>query len=427
MASLIRIAGLLLLTTGSGAGQQAPDRVRVNYVERLESSCENSIFRSGLFHCGVGVTDKLALARLGAIPQDGPTVEAALQKALENLGRYWKLGFAVSPFLVRTAVQDKEDLLVVKLQGSEQAEAPVPVLFWSNASADMIVYGVAERFVRSPEWVRSFLDGKAVWSMFDQGVIKLRFQQAPISNGVVFRGYSSWDPRMPVARQRASDATGGFYQGETWSGQGYIVVSVSNRELPERFPPLATRVRSWTTAQLLAETKRGDSLRWEDKVLEREAVILRELVTRGDLGVDDLSDVLKRGVATPGGKAGPQLASGLRLAWGSVPRPVFVDAVRMYVADMQPLEERLAFALRMLVDYPDLDLQADANRVLRAFQETRPAWTPSPHLAHEALNYLRRRGNTADALSAIEATSSEGPLADDREKALEAVRNRIQH
>ena len=200
---------------------------------------------------------------------------------------------------------------------------------------------------------------------------------------------------------------------------------MTNRELPERFPPLATRVKSWDTQRLLAETKRYDDMRVhaENKVVLREDVILRELLERDDVPFDGFLDVLNRGVATPHGMAGPQLAAGVRLAVELGRVAGFAEGIRAYVASLDPRGERLGLALRVLQGVRELDLQADAARALRAYE--RPTDPQTRMFAEEALNYLRLRGDTADSLAAIVAANGGENLGKLRAEALQGVRSRL--
>ena len=152
----------------------------MNFVDQVPPWCEHGLPLTDSLHCEISVSQKLDLGSHAGIPADPDGVDAAFKKAFDNVSRYLKAGIQPSPSIARTLSRDNDDAVVYRWSGTERSDAPVPVLFWSDATGDSVVFATTERFVRSPELVRGFLADKLVWSVWQES-IEVQFLRAPRS------------------------------------------------------------------------------------------------------------------------------------------------------------------------------------------------------------------------------------------------------
>jgi hypothetical protein len=61
--------------------------------------------------------------------------------------------------------------------------------------------------------------------------------------------------------------------------------------IPERFPPLETRIGHWSTSRLMAEAGRYAPFDYDSR---RDDIIVGELLTRSDFRPDQLEPVLRK-------------------------------------------------------------------------------------------------------------------------------------
>jgi hypothetical protein len=170
------------------------------------------------------------------------------------------------------------------------------VLLWGDPNWDTIIFECQAAQIVSPPLLQKLIEDMSRWNNgYFQGA-KMYLRLPPLPKGAVMVGFSQKAPvpwQFDIGPQvRFSAVLHGAY--------AYFTVSFSSvlgsqpeelKDIPERFPPLETRIAAWPTSRLVEEIGKyvGTFLHPSEK---RDYILFRELLTRDDFGPVDLKVLL---------------------------------------------------------------------------------------------------------------------------------------
>lgn len=241
----------------------------------------------------LGLLGDLDSSRLAATGDDFPDhIVNAARSASERL---LHLSFTGSPRRYTTTNGDG-DAVAARWQRPGGFDSPSKVesevWLWDDAWRTRFVIVLPGGIVRDPALLGKYCEGLFVWN--DAALRSLTLRRMGTTDGRAWTlgGFDQATPaRVPPMTLHAV----------VIDGQGAILISIpkplldqhypaGGSRIPERFPPLADRLKAYTRATLMAELGRGYPEYTYAYPKERDTVIATELLGRGELNMQELRE-----------------------------------------------------------------------------------------------------------------------------------------
>ncbi len=198
------------------------------------------------------------------------------------------------PVRVATLTENDEDVLVASFPVARRGVLH-PVLLWNGAVWDTIIFECDASQILSPHSLQKLIEDMLTWSSPRLQGAKLSLRLPPPATGIVLSGFGQPSPLIKL-QFAEPDVT---FSGAIHGSYGYLSISIlwvmrdhyGGPRIPERFPPLETRVGQWSTSRLMAEAGRYPPFNVDGR---RDDIIIGELLRRNDFGPDQLEPVLRK-------------------------------------------------------------------------------------------------------------------------------------
>jgi hypothetical protein len=255
----------------------------------------------------VPIPEKLAVARNPGRPADSVEVRSVLESATQLCRRFIKLDLP-SPESTFVLTHDSEDVLVSQGSFQDNAAGISRYLLWDDPVSTSLMMQVSPSILKAPVLLEALLKGMLAWGEGNLQSVGINWSASVPQGAEILRGSSHFCILRQMA-VRPELTAAGYADGP----EGWLAITFEKDllggadsemvDIPERFPPLRTRILDWSTQALITATGhngRGYSAYGRDRIL------LQELLRRPDLSINDFRDLVLRDVG-----AGPSARWGL--------------------------------------------------------------------------------------------------------------------
>jgi hypothetical protein len=276
----------LTLTLGTGVAEEHPIELQI-----VPSLTETSPFG------GVPLLEKLAAARKAGITTTAPEADGVFRSAMLACRRFLSIELP-SPKSMATFTHAGQDILIARWTGDLPLGSKSMTL-WDDPSSTSLLIRLPAVKLQNPDSLKALMQGLIRWDRSRLGPLYLFLSRTHYPGRDFLRGgATNTFPRQfvfPTDLTIAGDTEStGTWFSVTLSADATSVEFLDHMKgIPERFPPLESRIPRWSTARLLVAMKEPDP--WPD--MPRISILLHEAVSRDDLSMADFRDLVDRCVA----------------------------------------------------------------------------------------------------------------------------------
>jgi len=329
----------------------------------------------GISYGEVPLVKKLELIRGAQFPSSSPEASNVINSARKFCSRFVNVAIPEADSIA-ILTHDGEDVAVAGLKFVNRSLGISNAWLWDEPVATSLLIQVPSTTLSRAPALEQFMNDLFTWRPNGLSSVALELLCLPRAREECLRGHGWFHILRQVNIGPELTISGFMDHGLAWLGVtlhktmiGYDQSDPDMSFIAERFPPLRTRLPSWTTAQLLAAIGKGGRAETRyNKAFERSGLLLQELMLREDFTSTDFRHLVDTGTGNRP-SMGPILPEVIRQAARAENGTTFIPEIIGYFARIDAERHlRAEIEARELMLELNRDKRADLCGIATSFQ-----------------------------------------------------------